>query len=103
MPAPVPDLADTARPAAAALQATEVVAPAFDAQAPAPAAPFLAGPAGPTTTESAKSAASEDPLASEDPAALDRLANQLYARVQSQLRSELLVSRERAQMLTDLG
>jgi hypothetical protein len=100
MPAPVPALAPATRPAPAAPQTVEVTAPGFVPPAQAPAAPLDASPARPTTAEST---ASDEPAAAEDPAALDRLANQLYARVQNQLRSELLIGRERAQMLTDLG
>lgn len=37
-----------------------------------------------------------------DPGSLDRLANQLYDRVRGQLSAELLVGRERSQLLTDL-
>jgi hypothetical protein len=38
-----------------------------------------------------------------DHGALDQLTHQLYDRVRSQLAAELLVGRERSQLLTDLG
>jgi hypothetical protein len=74
-----------------------------------PAAAALAGAAGPIAASPARSAtasgsASDDETAEPtDPAELDRLAGQLYGRIQRHLNADLLIGRERAQMLTDLG
>jgi len=74
-----------------------------------PAASALAGAAGPITasptrpaTASASASDDETPEPT-DPAELDRLAGQLYGRIQRHLNADLLIGRERAQMLTDLG
>lgn len=50
-----------------------------------------------------EAASDDEPPHRPDPVELDRLAGQLYGRIQNQLRSDLLIGRERAQLLTDLG
>ena len=58
------------------------------------------GAAGPVSSSSASSSPA---FQTEDPAALDTLARQLYGRFSRHLAGELLIDRERAQFLTDLG
>jgi hypothetical protein len=63
-----------------------------------------AGASGPAASSGpSASAASGPPSQSEDPAALDSLARQLYGRFSRHLAGELLIDRERSQFLTDLG
>jgi len=80
----------------------ELIAPGYVPPAPAAAGPLDAGPAAPRPAASDPADESSEPRTT-SPAELDRLARDLYGRVQSQLRSELLVGRERAQRLTDIG
>jgi hypothetical protein len=99
----VPDPAQVPVPAALA-PAVPALAPAVPALAPAvpamaPAVPALAPvPASPGPAAAATEA---EPIMP-DPAALDRLAQQLYGRLRGHLAAELLGDRERAQLLTDL-
>ena len=67
--------------------------PAFERQIPTvPTMPIAPGIQAPSTQH----------VPSPDPGSLDRLAGQLYDRVRGQLSAELLVGRERSQLLTDL-
>lgn len=106
-PLPRPAGRATAGPAVPQLPAlpppVELVAPGF-ADATAATAAAAGPPAAATRTAGAvgQPPSDEAPPRS-DPAALDRLAGQLYGRIQDQLRADLLIGRERAQMLTDLG
>jgi hypothetical protein len=71
------------------------------------AAAALSGAAGPIAASPSRaataSASGDDTPEPTDPAELDRLAGQLYGRIQRHLNADLLIGRERAQMLTDLG
>jgi hypothetical protein len=79
----------------------ELVAPGIASALSGAAGPIGAAPARSATTSA--SAADEGTPEPTDPAELDRLAGQLYGRIQRHLNADLLIGRERAQMLTDLG
>jgi len=79
--------------------APAVEAPAFASQ-PAPdntPTPFAFAPANPTPV----SVAAAPPQEETPPIDLDDLARRVYGQVRTQLRSELLIDRERAGLLTD--
>lgn len=92
------------------------ISPVASAQRPAPPLPPPPPPAAPppapprvdaVPSASALSAlppvqAGMHAMTAHDPGSLDRLAGQLYDRLRGQLSAELLVGRERSQLLTDL-
>jgi hypothetical protein len=97
-------------PATQSLAAQSPVNQSVASQAPSTAGGTSYGASGPAASSAASSAAPQPtPPAptsvprTEDPAALDTLARQLYGRFSRHLAGELLIDRERAQFLTDLG
>jgi hypothetical protein len=85
----------------AAPRPTPALPPPVELVAPGYVPPSTASQ--PTAMQSAPNDARDEAPAPQDQAELDQLARQLYSRVQGHLRNDLLVGRERAQMLTDLG
>jgi Domain of unknown function (DUF4157) len=107
--APVASVASVQRATAIAESAAAVAsAPSFSIQrdpesAPAPASSSSGGPANaPAPGAAAGTASSSSPTHADHEQDMDELAGKLYDRIRGRLKSELLVDRERAGLLTDL-
>ena len=107
--APVASVASVQRATAIAESAAAVAsAPSFSIQrdlesAPAPASSSSGGPANaPAPGAATGTASSSSPTHADHEQDMDELAGKLYDRIRGRLKSELLVDRERAGLLTDL-